>query len=608
MSKAYRLRAYLFFVTVLFFFSAHAEDVAAPAIFVTATRTAQSPSTILSDIRLIDDEEIAAAGVSTLTELLQSKAGVEITANGGPGQASGVFIRGANTSHVVLLIDGVRINSATTGMNAFEQIPLNQIERVEVLRGPGSSLYGADAIGGVIQIFTKRGGDRASFSAGYGTYDSRRYTAGLGRDFGPTRFSVQLGYEDTDSFSATNENVPFAAFVFNPDDDPYRNRNLGFNVSHEWAVGQELIARVFVSEGEAHFDTGPGADAINEQQLSSYALESRNRITRLWQSTVRLARGTDDAEFKGAFPSEFRTDQDQATWQNEVVALGGQIAAGLEYRREKIDASIPFAQTRRTIRSAFAGYSAHFDSHLLQASLRTDDNSQFGNRTTGNFHYGYRVTPGWRLSAGVGTAFHAPTFNDLYFVDPFFVGNPNLEPEKSRNFEAAVNYDAGTQRAGLTFYNNRIRDLIANDFSVFPATVINVNEAQIRGATLHYGTDLGAYAVRAEITHQKAEDEATGNELVRRARTFGTAGVTRTIGGLRLGGEVVGSGRRFDDFENAVRIAGYALLNLHAAYALTSDLTLAARWNNVFDKDYELARGFNTPGSNVFVSLEYSHK
>ncbi|MGH8717411.1 MAG: TonB-dependent receptor domain-containing protein, partial [Burkholderiales bacterium] len=385
-------------------------QVETPNIFVTATRIPQSPSTILSDIRLIDDQEIAAAGVSTLTELLQSKAGVEITANGGPGQASGVFIRGTNTSHVVLLIDGVRVNSATTGMNAFEHIPLNQIERIEILRGPGSSLYGADAIGGVIQIFTKRGGNRTSLSAGYGgRYDSRRYTAGLARDYGATGFSVQLGYEDTDSFSATNENVPFAAFVFNPDHDPYRNRNLSFNLSHEWAAGQELSALVFVSEGEAHFDTGPGADAINEQQLLSYSLESRNEITHLWRSTVRVARGTDDAEFKGAFPSEFRTDQDQATWQNDIAALGGQIAAGLEYRREKIDASIPFAQTRRNIRSAFAGYSAQFDPHLLQASIRGDDNSQFGNRTTGNFLYGYRVTPAWRLSAGVGTAFKAPT-------------------------------------------------------------------------------------------------------------------------------------------------------------------------------------------------------
>ncbi|MGH8728905.1 MAG: TonB-dependent receptor domain-containing protein [Burkholderiales bacterium] len=579
-----------------------------PDVFVTATRTPRSPSTILSDIRLIDEEEIAAAGVSTLTELLQSKAGLEVTANGGAGQASGVFIRGANTSHVVLLIDGVRVNSATTGMSAFEHLPLNQIERIEVLRGPGSSLYGADAIGGVIQIFTKRGGNRTSLSAGYGTYETERYTAGFARDLGATRFSVQLGYEETDSFSATNENVPFAAFVFNPDDDPYRNRNLGFNFSHEWAIGQELAVRVLVSEGEAHFDTGPGEDAINEQQLSSYALESRNKITSLWQSTVRVARGTDDAEFKGAFPAEFRTDQDQAVWQNDIAALAGQIVAGLEYRREKIDASIPFAETRRNIRSAFLGYSADFDSHLLQASARTDDNSQFGNRTTGNLHYGYRMTPEWRLSAGVGTAFKAPTFNDLYFVDPFFVGNPDLEPEKSRNYEAAINYDAGMQRAGLTFYHNRIRDLIANDFSVFPATVRNVNEARIRGATLHYGADLSSYAIRAEITHQDAEDEATGNELVRRARTFGALGVTKAAGGLRLGAEVVGSGRRFDDLDNMVRIGGYGLLNLHAAYALTSELTLAARWNNVFDKEYELARGFNTLGSNVFVSVEYSLK
>ena len=295
-------------------------------IVIIATRTPQPISALLSDVRVIDAVDIAAAGNETLTELLRSRGGLEISANGGPGQVSGVFIRGTNSNHVVVMIDGVRVNSATAGTTAFENIPLDQIDHIEILRGPASSLYGADAIGGVIQIFTKRSADRSSFTAGAGSWRSERYTAQLARDLGATRVSLQAGYQDTQAFSATNEK---AGFSFNPDDDPYRAKNVGFDVTRRWATGQEIAAYALLSEATTHFDAGATGDDVNRQRLSTYALQSRNSISAIWQSTLRVARGTDDLATRGTFPSAFRTDQDQATWQNDIAAAGGQIAAGL---------------------------------------------------------------------------------------------------------------------------------------------------------------------------------------------------------------------------------------------------------------------------------------
>ncbi|MDQ6620406.1 MAG: TonB-dependent receptor [Pseudomonadota bacterium] len=585
--------------------TARGEEPPVPRIFtvVTATRTPQPVSSLLSDVRVIDATDIADAGTSSLTELLRAKGGVEITANGGPGQVSGVFLRGTNANHVVVLVDGVRVNSATSGTTALEKIPLTEIDHIEILRGPASSLYGADAIGGVIQIFTKQGIDGVSTSAGGGTWDTQRYTAGWGRTIGPTRFSLQAGYEHTRAFSATNARN---AFSYNPDRDPYRNTNFGASVSHDWASGHTVSARTLLTEGVTHFDAGPSTDDVNKQRLATYALESRDTISSNWQSTLRLARGTDDSRVTGGFPSKFRTDQDQATWQNEFALLGGLVAAGAEYRREDVESTTAFTTTSRTIRSVFAGYSGGLGPHLLQASGRHDHNSQFGTVNTGNLAYGYRITPELRVTGSVGNAFKAPSFNDLYFSSAFFSGNPNLQPERARNYEAAIYYDSGAQRAGLTLYENRIRNLIAVD-STF-TTVANINEARIRGGTAYYGMDFAGYRAKAELTHHEPINVTTGKDLVRRARDFGSFSLDKALGAWRAVAEVVAQGRRFDSAANteASRLAGYALLNLHAVYAISPAINVSARWNNVLDKQYELVRGYNTPRSNVFVAIEYT--
>jgi vitamin B12 transporter len=582
-----------------------AEPQTLQPVVVTATRTPQPIDTVLADLRVIDADTIANAGPMTLTELLQARGGVEISATGGPGQVSSIFLRGSNASHVVLLIDGVRVNSATAGTNAFENLPLAQIERIEILRGVGSSLYGADAIGGVIQVFTKQAGaDRTEASLGAGRWGTREASVGLGRRLGATRLSLQAGWRESDSFSATNEK---SSFSFEPDRDGYRNSNLGLNLDHDWAEGQSVGLRVMTSRGATHFDAGPGSDDVNRQHLSSTALQSRNRLGAHWRSLVQLARGADHIRTEGAFPGFVDTDQDQATWQNDLSVFGGQWVAGLDWRREKVSSDTAYAKSTRTFRAVFVGYTARFDAHLIEASARHDDDSQFGGHGTGKLAYGYRFAPQWRASASLGSAFKAPSFNDLYYPSAFgFSGNPDLKPERARSTELALRHDGGALQGGLVLFRSSVRDLITVDPSF--TTVINVNRARIRGATLDASISDGMWTARGEFTHQQAEDADTGSRLVRRARQYGSASLSATTGAWRAGVEWVLSGDRFDTAANseASRMGGYGLVNLNASWFVTPSWSLSARLNNAADKRYELVQGYNTPGRNLFVSLAYA--
>jgi vitamin B12 transporter len=583
-----------------------------PAAFVTATRTPQQLAAVLSDVRVIDADTIARSGSATLAELLQAHGGMEIASNGGPGQLASVFVRGANANHVVVLIDGVRVNSATAGTNSFEVVPLAQIERIEVLRGPASSLYGADAVGGVIQIFTRQGTPRTTARIGAGSWRTGELSAGIARAFGDTTLSVQAGASETRGFSATNAREPT---FFDPDDDGYRNRNLGLHLGHRIADGHALALRLLHSDGVAHFDDAvfpppdflpTPVDSRNRLRVSTVALESRNRLAADWSSLLRVARGSDRRHTEQpatATSFRFDTDQDQLTWQNDFGALGGRWAAGFEWRRERVSSDTAFDRTSRRIASAFASYAATLDAHLLQASLRRDDNSQFGAQNTGNLAYGFQLSPALRLSAGLGSAFKAPTFNDLYF--PGF-GNADLEPEKATSAEAGARYDDGQVDASLTVFRNRIRDLIQFDFA--SSLPMNVATARNRGITLGAGTRRGAWRASAEYTRQQPVNADTDEPLPRRARHHATAGLAYDAQPWRGGVEWVASTARFDSGTPRPRLGGYALLNLHAAYALSPTLTVSARLNNATDKAYELVRGFNTPARNVFVALDYTAK
>ncbi|HEX6722759.1 MAG TPA: TonB-dependent receptor, partial [Burkholderiaceae bacterium] len=327
--------------------------------------------------------------------------------------------------------------------------------------------------------------------------------------------------------------------------------------------------------------------------------------TEVWRSTVRLARGSDHLSTEGAFPSRFDTDQDQVTWQNDLKFGAVDMIAGAEWRREEVTSDTAYTQTERRIASVFAGARTTLDALQLEGSLRTDSNSQFGTHTTGRVGAGYAITAAWRVTAAAGTAFRAPSFNDLYFPLSFgFSGNPDLKPERSRGFDAALRYGSGGTTVSLGVFQNRIEDLIAVDPTF--TTVVNVNRARIRGTTLAAAHQAETWRTDFEWTHQDPRDADTGTLLVRRARNHGRAGASFDIGPVRAGADLTATDERFDSAANlpASRMAGYGLLGLYATWTVTQQFSIGARVSNATDRQYVVAQGYNTAPRQFTLNVE----
>lgn len=595
--------------------SAHAAEhpvPVGPEVIVTTTRIAEKISDAHTHASVISASDIASGGYSSLTEVLRARGGVEITTNGGPGQPSAVFLRGAEARHTLVLIDGMRIGSATAGGTAFEHIPLAQIERIEIVPGALSGVYGSDAIGGVIQIFTRGTAPDTSATVSTGTFATRAFSGGFARRINDTQFSLYAGTLESRGYDANKPTTPFAQH--NPDRDGYRNRHVSARVTQYLGVDHELGINIFHSLGTTHFDAGFATDDVNRQTLQQFALYSRNRFAERWTSLLRVGTSRDHSSTEGSFPGYFRTDQHQALWQHDVRLPIGTVLGGLEYLSQRVSSDTPFNGTRRDVKSVFLGYRGDFASHSVQANAREDHNSQFGTRRTGSLGYGYRFSPQWRVRTSVGTAFKAPTFNDLYFPDfpPFFFSNPDLRPERSQNREVGIHFDGDRHRAAATLFRNRITDLITvvTDPNTFVSTTQNLNAAVIDGVQLTYDGGFGNWRVRAAATLQDPRDQSTGALLRRRAKQFGSLALDKTLGAWRLGAEVVGAGRRFDSTTEArnTRLHGYALLNLTARYAFARDWSLHTRWGNVFNREYETVQFFNMPRSHGMVSLMYQQR
>ena len=591
------------------------ENINLDEVVVTATRTPQKTNEALADISVIDAEEIKNSGQTSLVDLLATQPGIQISNGGGMGKSSSIFIRGANATGTLVLIDGMRISSATSGTTSLENIPLSQIERVEILRGPASSLYGSDAIGGVIQIITKStaGAPRFNASVGLGTYDTVIADAGVSGRISDTSFSLQAGVVRTDGISAiansTLEN-------FNPDNDGYHNKNLSLKLAQHFGKNHEVGITGFLSEGENHFDGGkrtPLANPTNKfdfygtQTLSSFDIYSKNQLSKNWFSTLRAGQSEDDSNSYApnntntlSIKSVFKTTQTQYMWQNDIVTPIGRVILGTERREQKVDSTTAYAMTKQDIQSFFAGWQGNYNAHSMQFNARNDDNSQFGNKTTGAISYAYQFTTEWRAGASFGTAFNAPTFNQLYF--PNF-GNPNLAPEEARNKEVSVHYDNGTHKVGAVYYHNKVSDLIVNTGK--PLRPQNVSEALLSGLTLTYQGSVAGLNVAANADFTKPEDEATGNLLPRRSKNHGTLSVSKKWNDWELGSMVETHSKRYDEAANTIKLDGYTLMNIYANYHINNQWSLTARVNNIFDRQYETINDYGALGSNAFFSMRY---
>lgn len=614
-------------IVALFSTTAQATDAELGQIVVTATRQPTRANELLSDVSVLSREDIEKARpLQTLGELLSQEGGIEFSSLGGPGSTSSIYIRGANAVHTLLLVDGMRVGSATLGDPSIAAIPLAQVERIEILRGSASSLYGSDAIGGVIQIFTRRGEGETKVSAEVltGSYRTNEANAGVSGQSGALRYSLRAGTIDSHGFNSISNR---ANGQYNKDKDGYDNLNASGQLSIDIAPGQEVGVQAFHSRNNSHYDGvyydaffNPRADFDFRSRtvVDSYSAYAKNRFTAEWTSLVRVGRSTDDNRniSSPSDRSDFRTHQDQAVWQNDVKLPVGSLLLAAESLRQTIDTTGTFTTTDRTINSLLAGWTGSLGKHRLQLNSRSDRNSQFGNKTTGGAAYGYQINDQWRARAALATGFKAPSFNDLYFPDdPLFGGgNPNLKPESSRNREAGLNYESASTNASITFYRNDIENLIQWrpddpadpwNFSWHPN---NVSKARLAGITLTGRHHMGDITLRGSLDVQNHRDESTGNRLILRARQHGTVGFDHRLGRLLWGADVRASGSRYNDTDNTRKLDGYATVSLRADYRLDHDLTLFAKAGNIFDREYELREDYATAGRTLFVGLRYHPK
>lgn len=576
-------------------------------IVITATRIPTRQDELVSDVVVINRASIENSTARTLSELLARNAGLQITANGGLGKNSSVFIRGTESRHTILLVDGVRYGSATTGAPSLDNIPVELIERIEVLKGPASALYGSEGVGGVIQIFTKQG--KAGFSpyasVTVGSESHREFTAGASGGTDVLTYAVGVqGVRET-GFSSTNPRVLFGNF--NADNDGFRQSAFNGSFNYKIAPDFSLNAGLLYSDGTLQFDDGPTRDSRTDVITQVARLGFKGKLTDGWQSELRASSSKDQSNATvSAFPGRFNTTQTEITWQNDVATPIGQLLLGLEQREQKIDSDTAYTVTRRTISSAFAGFNQQIGGHSVQANFRYDKNSQFGSNDTGFIGYGYQFTPEFRLYGSYGTSFVAPSFNQLYF--PGF-GNSALQPEAGRNTELGASYRVNAHEFKLVRYDNKIRGFITNT-----TLAANIPRARIEGTSLSYD---GAFTGGLKGLHLNASldvldprNELNGRQLPRRAKEQATLGADYVSGLWKFGATLLYVGDRFDDANNtaARALASFATLDVGAEYALDKDWRVQVKINNLTNKTYETALGYNQAGRGVFVTLRYQPK
>ena len=593
-----------------------AAETSLDAVVVSGTREPETLGRSSSDIVVVDAATIRATTADSVEDLIRRVAGMQVVRNGGPGQSAGFFIRGASTNGTVVLVDGVRVGSATLGQAEFEALGLAQIERIEVLRGPASSLYGADAVGGVVQVFTRRGSGAPRWGAGaeLGGYDSARGDAAASGAIGAWDYALSVGIEKSAGVSAIAPNDAFGNF--NPDRDGFRRKSGNVNVGFAPASGHRVGVHVLETRLNAQYDSSeflpptfapdPSPDFRNHLTTRIASIDYRGTPTRAWTTTLQASRAVDDLTSGGSVQSRFVTEREQATWQNAfVLAPDQQLLVALEHQVERASADAFAAEQVRRNNAAVVGYSGTIGGASLQADVRHDDNSAYGANTTGRAGVSFEVARGVRLRALAGTTFRAPTFNDLAF--PGF-GVPTLRPERGESVEAGVAWLGEDASVSATVYRNHVRDLIG--FEPDPAKcpdpsytfgcAANTSRARLQGATIAAKARWLGVDLRASVDFLDATDADTGERLPRRAAHQESVGADTTRGAWRFGAAMLFVGSRPD---NGVVLGGYAIVDLRVAWQPQKEWRIEAKLNNVLDRQVEPLRDYRGLGRQAWLGV-----
>jgi vitamin B12 transporter len=599
-------------------------------IVVTAARQPQALDDVVPDTTVLTRQDIERAQTTDLVELLARQPGIEFAQLGGPGHQASIFMRGSNSNQVLVLVDGVPLNSALDGAPAMGRLATDSIERIEIVRGNLSSLYGSSAIGGVIQVFTRAAGAPvAQAGAEVGERGTRAASGAVATRLAGISLTASAGWREQDAVSAIDASqvrINPAGFVLgaNPHVDPTRNVDGALALSHR-DESIELAAWTWASHAETSFDSafdGPTATHVERASFEAWGASARRRFAP--GTSLALAYGqsrdhsVDDYAPGSAAdsPTSFAAGRFQS--RNRQVSLQGDVrlidAVQLQAGASRLDQyggtnqydptfnNLDFTPFARRVDSLWLGAIGKAGRQEVQLNARHDQYSDFGGTTTGLAGWSLALAPGWRVVAQWSSAFRAPSFNDLYFPG---ASNPALKPERARTEELGLRWTAGNARAGLSLYRTRTGELIVFD----PVTFVpnNIGHAAVDGAELQAALTCGPWSLGGNLGLMHARDADTGQALVRRARYVARLAAAWASASWQVGADWSRSGAR-DDFDIntnlRTRLAPYWLARLTAQRALGPHLSLRLRVENLFNAHYQLVDGYNTLPRRVVGGLE----
>ena len=643
--------------------SVNAASTSLNPVIVTATRTPTKAEDVLADFVYIGPEEIAQAAQTSLADLLQQQRGIQISGYGGNGNLTNVNLRGTSNGQSLLLIDGVRIDSSAAGGPILNQIPLALIDHIEIVFGAQSTLYGANAIGGVIQIFTKNGGGPTQFTAssGYGSYgtsiNNAAITGSLG-DANKTKYAVGLSQEHSSGFNTVANNNPCTAqnpnnygCVFPTGATGYTRLGATAQLSQEWQAGQELGVKVFTTSNSYQYPNstsqstypyvyGDGVtfDPFYGQQVnrfSTFTGYTKNKINDIWESNLQVSAVSNSQQLLwsgvGLSSANDKIDMPEYDflWQNNLK-FGTDTLQLLAERRnqyvyvsntDNVTGCTSYYSTsciidqKRFTNSIAGSYDLKRGNHLATFSLRNDSTTNFTPKTTGGAAYGYFFTPEWRANINYSTGYRVPTFNDMYYPGQ---ANPNLVPETSQNTELGLTYDTKTSNNKIVAYQNKISNYIeptlsnpANPCSLGSACMpINIGSVMIKGLSGGSTNYIGNFMLKGTVDYLHAIDQNTNLYLPRRAKLTSNVAIEYRANKLNLGANVTYTGQTFDTLNNSLQYtnSSYTLLGLYGSYELDLHWKAFARWNNVTNVQYQTVYGYGNIGSNIFAGVSYSYR
>ncbi|MGZ9664883.1 TonB-dependent receptor domain-containing protein [Pseudomonas sp. GNP014] len=565
------------------------EALKLPDTLISANRQVEARNDSSAANTVFTREDIDRLQPGSVTDLLQRVPGVQVAQAGGRGSLPGIYIRGTQSAQSLVLVDGQRIGSSTSGDSNLQHLNIDQIERVEVLRGSRSVIYGSDAIGGVIQIFTRRGTEQSlqpRLHLGFGSHQTWERSLGLAGGDEKTRFNLGASLDDTAGLDRTHESYPSDS-----DHDAYRNKSISLSLSHALTDDIEVGANLLDNRGKSEFDSPFGN--YQQQQYSDFNVSSISsyfdaRVNNIWKTRIEIGHTENREKTLDKLSDErtvFNTYRDSVNWQNDLTLdARNSLILGGDWYEDRINSSTAFEENSRWNRAAFIQHRYQADSFSTELGLRHDDNQQFGGQNTWSGTFTLPLNPDNDLLLSYSEGFRAPTFNDLYYPD---FSNPALKPETSKSYELQWRSQlSDSSRLEASIYRTDLEDAIIFGSNSRPE---NVASARINGFEAALKQELFGWQSNLGVAIIDPRDRDTGHTLARRARRTMSWDLDRQFDRLSLGASWQAVSSSYDDKENTQSLGGYGLIGLRSSWTLNREITLDLKVDNLLDKGYSRA-------------------